>query len=60
VHIRKTVVPVVHTDFLSMYPTVNSLLGLWSFVIAKEIRAVEHCQEDIKKFLAGNQRGEIV
>jgi hypothetical protein len=30
-HIRKFPVPVVHTDFLSMYPTVNSLMGLWQF-----------------------------
>jgi len=30
-HIRKTPVPVVYTDFLSMYPTVNSLTGLWGY-----------------------------
>jgi hypothetical protein len=33
-HIRKIPVPVVYTDFRSMYPTVNSLMGLWNFVIA--------------------------
>ena len=27
-HIRKTAVPVVYTDFLSMYPTVNGLMDL--------------------------------
>src|ERR1700722_9903367 len=27
--------PVVHTDFLSMYPTVCTLMGLWSYVRAK-------------------------
>ncbi len=37
-HIRKYPVPVVYTDFLSMYPTVNSLMGLWRFVTAREIR----------------------
>ena len=27
---------VVYTDFLSMYPTVNVLMGLWKFVVAEE------------------------
>ena len=46
-HIRKVPVPVVYTDFLSMYPTVNSLMDLWRFVTAREIRVVEHCQNEI-------------
>lgn len=50
-HIRKVPVPVVYTDFLSMYPTVNSLMDLWSFVTAREIRVVEHCQAEIETFL---------
>src|SRR5882762_723160 len=33
-HIRKVTVPVVYTNFLSMYPTVNSLMDLWRFVTA--------------------------
>ena len=41
-HIRKVAVPVVYTDFLSMYPTVNSLMDLWRFVTAGEIKLVEH------------------
>jgi hypothetical protein len=36
-HIRKIAVPVVYTDFLSMYPTVNSLMNLWKFVTARKI-----------------------
>jgi hypothetical protein len=32
VHIRRRITPVVHTDFLSMYPTVCTLMGLWNFV----------------------------
>jgi hypothetical protein len=36
-HIRKVPVPVVYTDFLSMYPTVNALMGLWRYVVAAEI-----------------------
>jgi hypothetical protein len=50
-HIRKVPVPVVYTDFLSMYPTVNSLMDLWRFVTAREIRVVEHCQNEIVAFL---------
>jgi hypothetical protein len=51
-HIRKVPVPVVYTDFLSMYPTVNSLMQLWRFVIAHEIRVVEHCEKEITRLLA--------
>jgi hypothetical protein len=50
-HIRKVPVPVVYTDFLSMYPTVNSLMDLWRFVTARKIRVVEHCQHEIIVFL---------
>ena len=34
VHIRREITPVIHCDFLSMYPTVCTLMGLWQFVIA--------------------------
>lgn len=34
VHIRKTSVQVLYCDFLSMYPTVCTLMGLWRFVTA--------------------------
>jgi hypothetical protein len=43
----------VYTDFLSMYPTVNNLMNLWRFVIAREIEVVEHCQAEIQEFLKG-------
>jgi hypothetical protein len=46
-HIRKFAVPVVYTDFLATYPTVNSLIHLWRFVIAQEVRCVEHCTGEI-------------
>lgn len=36
--IRLMAVPVIHTDFVSMYPTVNALMGLWQFVIAEDLR----------------------
>lgn len=44
-HIRKVPVPVVHTDFTSMYPTVFALLGMWDLVTAQSIR-VERCTEE--------------
>jgi hypothetical protein len=50
-HIRKTPVPVVYLDFLSMYPTVNALMDLWRFVIADEIKVTEHCQSQVIQFL---------
>jgi hypothetical protein len=50
-HIRKVPVPVVYTDFLSMYPTVNSLMRLWQFVTAQEIRVVRRCRSEVQRFL---------
>ncbi len=51
VHIRKVVCPVVHTDFLSTYSMVNSLMCQWRFVIAREIRVVEHCKKKLEAYL---------
>jgi hypothetical protein len=50
-HIRKVAVPVVYTDFLSMYTTVNGLMNLWQFVIAQEIHLNTDCKTEITKFL---------
>jgi hypothetical protein len=50
IRIRHTPVPVVYTDFLSQYPTVNTLLGLWRLLIAKKLRVREETR-DIKAFL---------
>ena len=50
-HIRKTVVPVVYTDFLSMYPTVNALMGLWRFVTSARIRVIDDCVDEVSAFL---------
>ncbi len=52
-HIRKIPVPVVTADFLSMYTSVNSLMGLWQFVTAREIRVVKNCRAEILNFLQG-------
>ena len=50
-HVRKVVCPVVYTDCLSMYSTVNSLMKLWRFVIAGEIRVTEHCKDRVEAYL---------
>lgn len=36
--IRKTAVPVIHTDFTSQYPTVNALLGNWNALRSASVR----------------------
>jgi len=51
-HIRKTPVPVVYLDFLSMYPTVNALMGLWSVLTAERV-AWQDATEDVRTLLAG-------
>jgi len=33
VRLRRVLTEIIYTDFKSMYPTVNSLMGLWDFVI---------------------------
>lgn len=38
IHIRRHVTRVLYCDFLSMYPTVCTLMGLWRYVIATGIR----------------------
>jgi hypothetical protein len=50
IRIRHTPVPVVYTDFLSQYPTVNTLLGLWPVLIAKRLR-VREATRDVNSFL---------
>jgi hypothetical protein len=50
-HIRKVVVPVVYTDFLSMYSTINVLMGLWRYVIAREIRVIEGCVPEAQELI---------
>jgi hypothetical protein len=37
VHLRRVVSRVLYCDFLSMYPTVCTLMGLWSFVTADHV-----------------------
>ncbi len=50
--IRKTPVPVVYCDFLSMYPTVNSLLELWDYQTAATC-CLEDCADEVRELLEG-------
>jgi len=49
--IRKTPVPVVHTDFTSQYPSVNALLGNWGLLKAHGVR-FENCTDAARRLLS--------
>jgi len=49
--IRKVPVPVVYTDFLSMYPTVNALMGTWRVLTAERCDVVD-ATDDVRAMLA--------
>jgi hypothetical protein len=48
--IRRTPLPVVHTDFKSEYPTVITLMKLWRLVTAKKLR-IRNVTAEIRKLL---------
>lgn len=48
--IRRVAVPVVYTDFVSMYPTVNALMGNWRLLTAQEIQVIE-ATDEVRDFL---------
>ena len=50
-NIRNVVVPVSYLDLLSAYTSVNSLMGLWSWVIAKQIKVTD-ATNDARRLLA--------
>jgi hypothetical protein len=51
VRVRLAEVPVVHTDFVSEYPTVLILMGIWDFLIAKRL-AVKAATREVRRLLA--------
>jgi hypothetical protein len=53
--IRGVPVPVDYLDYLSMYPTVCSLMGLWKLLIAQRIEVVD-CTAEVTALLAGITR----
>ncbi len=50
VRIRRDPVQVLYCDFLSMYPTVCTLMDLWQFVISEGIRWFD-ATEEVRRFL---------
>lgn len=51
VHLRRTEVPVLYVDFLSMYPTVNVLMDLWTWQQAGNLERVD-ATEDVQALLS--------
>jgi hypothetical protein len=49
--IRHTPVPIVHTDFKSQYPMVNTLLGNWNILTAKSV-SFDDVTDEVCKLLA--------
>jgi hypothetical protein len=49
--IRKTPVPVVYCDFLSMYPTVCSLMGIWKLLTTRHVRIDQNATTEIQQRL---------
>lgn len=49
--VRRTPVPVVHTDFKSQYPTVNTLLGNWRVLTAKSI-SFDEATDEVRRFIS--------
>jgi hypothetical protein len=45
VRIRRTPVPVRHVDFASMYPTVNTLMGVFALLCAEHLEVVDATAE---------------
>ncbi len=43
--VRKVPVPVAYCDFRSMYPSVNTLMGLWRFLTAQRLEVVDATNE---------------
>lgn len=52
VHIRREITRVLYCDFLSMYPTVSTLMGFWSWVRAREV-TWEDATLEVRDLLAG-------
>lgn len=48
--IRRVELPVVYCDFLSMYPTVNTLMRLWDHLTADHV-GVEEATDELRAFL---------
>ena len=50
VHLRRVISQLLYCDFLSMYPSVCTLMNLWRFVIAKGVRW-RNSTKEVSRFL---------
>ena len=50
VHRRREILPAFYCDFLSMYPTVNALMGLWTFIISDGMTE-DVATDDVRRIL---------
>ncbi len=57
--VRKMPVPVVYTDILSAYATVNARLGLWRLLTAERIE-VQDCTEEARALLASLTTADLL
>ena len=58
VRIRREVARVLYCDFLSMYPTVGTLMGLWHFVTAREV-TWHAATGEVRRLVANLQIGDL-
>jgi hypothetical protein len=56
--IRRAIVPVVHTDFKSEYPTVNTLMGLWQLLTAEQL-LIEPATAKIRELVLNLRREQV-
>jgi hypothetical protein len=52
--IRRWPLPVIYVDFLSMYPTVNALMGSWRLITANHID-VDDVTDHVRRLIASKQ-----
>ena len=50
-HLRRVILRVLMTDFVSLYPTIAVLAGLWEFIIAQGFEVID-VTDEFKRFVA--------
>jgi quinol monooxygenase YgiN len=56
---RREIAEVIYLDFMAMYPTINTLLGLWRYVIAHHIE-VQEATEAVKQLVDHVTAGDLL
>ena len=57
VHLRHVPAPVAVVDFTSMYPTVDTLMGIWDLVTATRIETIDVTDEISRAACHDHRRG---